>query len=427
MAAPVCNECFDPVCAKSANAAVACNCVDFLHHIVRNDGGYGNNLYNALPPAAQTVTTGHVDALRNHTPAVAVMAVSAGAVALFNGGANVAGPPVAPWYSVVDGANLPQMGQLVELYKHHPDQRHNIMGHLEVISFNAAQAGQRDSAERAIKFCQNHEAQLSKAAGPVSASADDFENRKHPLARLYHQIVKYTVLGPLTTAQSGLTSGRMDPVTGKPVLSFEKLKDVGSMNLLHLAWRDFESAVYLIGKNGGRKAWAPFWQIIYDLARTNEDATYLNELVFEAMTTIDLDPNKNIGNFVSQHMQTFLITFNAKWENGPAGGNDPPLPPTEDVNDGGLHKSGPKHVKFGPVTKQGQWSGEMRTRNGAIAFCNKWNENKECTHGVFAGRDKGKCAYTHKCRYCMSAGHWAEKKHPAGHAQAGEWVCSKHP
>ena len=427
MAAVVCPECYDPSCAKSANPALGCNCADFCQNLVRNDAGYGNTLYNLLPPAAQMVTTGHVDALRSHTPAVAVIPISAGATALYNGGANVAGPPVAPWYTPVDGTNMAQLAQLVEIFKHHQNERHNVMGHLQSLSFLAPNAGQREASERAYKFCQDHESQVSKAVGPVSASADDFENRKHPLARLYHQVVKYTILGPLTTAQSGLSSGRLDPVTGKPVLSFEKLKEVGNMNLLHLAWRDFETAVYLIGKNGGRKAWAPFWKIIHDMARTKEDATYLNELVFEAMTAIDLDPDKNIVNFVTQHMQTFLITFNGKWENGPAGGNDPPLPPTDDVNDGGLPRKGREHVKFGPVTKQGQWSGEMRTRNGAIAFCNKWNENKECTHGVFAGRDKGKCAYTHKCRYCMSAGHWAEKKHPAGHAQAGEWVCPKHP
>ena len=260
MAAPVCNECYDPLCAKSGNAAVACTCADFFQNIVRNDTGYSNNLYDVLPPAAQTVTTGHLDALRNHTPAVAVPTISPGAVALYNGGANVAGPPVAPWHTPVDGTNMAQLAQLVEIFKHHPDERHNIMGCLQSLSFLAPNVGQREACRTAYKFCQDHESQVSKAAGPVSASADDFENRKHPLARLYLQIIKFTVLGPLTTAQSGLTSGRMDPVTGKPVLSFEKLKDVGSMNLLHLAWRDFESAVYLIGKNGGRKAWDPFWK-----------------------------------------------------------------------------------------------------------------------------------------------------------------------
>ena len=425
MAAVHCPECLDPTCAKSLNPAVACNCSDFLRNIVRNPGGYDNSLYNVLPASVQTVTTSHVDALRGYEPGVTLVPLSAGAIALYNGGANVVGPPIAAWYTVVDGTNMAQLAQMVEIFKHHSNERPNVMAQLQSQAFLAPNAGQREACERAYKICERHEDQESKVGKSVAATADDFENKKYPLGRLYHQIAKSIVMGPMTVAQTGLSSGRIDPTTGRPVLTFEKLKEVGNMNLLHLVWQDFQSAIYVIGKNGGRMAWGPFWKIIYDLARTNGDAPYLNELVFEAMTTIDLDPGKNIVNFVTQHWQTFLITFNAKWENGPAGGSDPTLSPTDDDN-GGLPK-GREHVKFGPVTKQGQWSGEMHTRSGAIAFCNKWNENKPCTHGVFAGKDKGKCAYTHKCRYCMSTGHWAEKKHPAGHAQAGEWVCSKHP
>ena len=154
------------------------------------------------------------------------------------------------------------------------------------------------------------------------------------------------------------------------------------------------------------------------------DASKLHEMVFEALCAIDLSPQLNVTTFMNTKWTTFLVTFEAKWgENGPPGGSNPD--PSGQGDEGtGPKKGGPVHVRFGPVTKQGQWSGEMRTRGGAIAFCNCWNAfpKKPCNRGVYAGANKGKCAYTHKCRYCMSTQHGMDDKDAEG-----KYVCPRRP
>ena len=427
-----CPECYDPACAKSANPNAACNCADFIQ-VGRNvNNTYSNVVYQALPPSAGSITAPHLDALRNYTNAAVVGTISAAATALYNNGQNlaaaIAGVAAAgdPWYHAVDGTDFNNLYLLLEIYKHHGASRGDIRSRLERLSFTATQAGQREMCNRALERAKDFDKALLESGGPKASSADDFDNRKFPLARLYFLITKYAESGSLTMAQSSLTSGRLDANTGKPVLIFEKLKPISSINNLHLVWRDFEASVYVVGMNGGRVAWKPMWTILYSLCRTKNDPEYLHELLFEILSFIDLDQNINVVNFVTQHWQTFLISFEAKWgENGPPGEGDP------SSLGQGLDKTGitkqREHVKFGDVTKQGEWSGEMRTRNGAVAFCNKWNQGKPCTHGVFAGKHKGKCAYTHKCRWCMSSAHRAEDKHPAGHPNADKWVCPKHP
>ena len=431
MAAVVCSDCYNPACARSLNAAQPCNCTDFFAVVRNANNTYDNAVYAALPTSANAVTTNHLDALRGFAAVVQMAPISAAATALYNGGAALpAGGLNAgqAWFFNVDGVNLGDLFHLVEIYKHHPTQRHLIRNHLEQLQFTAAQAGQRAAAGDALRLLVNFDTQLQTVKS-ASTSADDFENRKYPLSRLYFIVTKANVAGPLTMAQSGLTSGRLDKDTGQALLTFEKLKPVEDINTLHLIMNDFQRAVLVIGKNGGRLAWAPFWEVISSLCRTKPDAPWLHELIFESLTWMDSHPTVNPLVFMQSHWQTFIITFGAKWgeKNEPAGGGPPHHSPKDNEEDSQPPGTGAVHIKFGPVTKQGQWSGEMRTRNGAIAFCNCWNQNKPCNRGVFAGVNKGKCAYTHKCRYCMSTKHVMDEKHPTGHAKAGEWVCTKHP
>jgi len=427
-----CPECYDPACAKSSNPNAACNCSDFIQ-VARNiNNTYSNSVYQALPPSASSITPSHLDALRNYSNPMTIGTLSTAADTLYNNGQNLAAavPGVAavgdPWYQIVDATDFNNLYLLLEIYKHRGNARGEIRSHLEKLSFTASQAGQREMCNRALERTKDFDKALLDSGTPKVSSADDFDNRKFPLARLYFLITKYAESGSLTMAQSSLTSGRLDEATGKPVLIFEKLKPISSINNLHLVWRDFEASVYVVGMNGGRVAWKPLWDILYGLCRSKNDPQYLHELLFEILSYIDLNQNINVVTFVSQHWQTFLITFEAKWgENGPPGEGDPSSS-GYGHDQSGITKSR-EHVKFGDVTKQGEWSGEMRTRSGAIAFCNKWNQGKPCNRGVFTGKHKGKCAYTHKCRWCMSSAHRGEEKHPTGHTDAGKWVCPKHP
>ena len=100
----VCDNCFDPDCARSLNSAVVCSCVEIPSNIVRDDLSSGityGGVIAALPQASTGVTVSLIDSLRRHQPQGAtVPALSTAANTLYNGGADVAG---SPWYTVVDG------------------------------------------------------------------------------------------------------------------------------------------------------------------------------------------------------------------------------------------------------------------------------------------------------------------------------------
>ena len=395
---------------------------------------YGN-VISALPKGTHGLTASHIDALRSYRSGALVLApLDPAATTLYNGGANTPGGD--PWYTAVDGTDNADVGHLAELYRHHPTEREGILTHLERLSFRGANLAARDLAQRAVSSCKDFDTKVTNALKEAPKTASEFEDRKAPKARLYLLCTRGAMATRLTLAQEGQTAGVFDATLGTNVFRFEKLKAVDSIDTLHAIIRDFQTSILLIGKNGGRVAWTPFWDVVYEMLTASQDARFVHEMIFEALVKMDegrIDPLT----FMERKWTTFFMVFNAKFgENVKASSSYPGGSPTdgnsgdyEDGNPGtsGAPGMGREHVKFGPVTKQGEWCGEMRTRSGAIAFCNKWNEHKDCNRGIFAGRNKGKCAYTHKCRYCMSTQHRMVDKHPAGHANAGEWVCPKHP
>ena len=427
---PLCNNCFDPDCARTANPVAACTCVD-IPTVVRDPptGVRYGNVISSLPSGLSSITSSLIDGLRSYQAATLQLTpLVADATALYNGGAATGAG--AAWYTAIDGTDGAQLGHLVEIFKHHPTEREAITSHLESLSLRAANAGQRELAARAKGYCESHIDKVKSAVKEVPKTSDEFEDRKAPKARLYLLCTKGSMTSKLTLAQSGSTSGKFDMTLGTNVMNFEKIKQVHDADTLHTIIRDFQSSILLIGRNGGRKVWAPYWETIFELLTASQDPRYVHELIYESLVKMDelrVDPLT----FMERRWTTFFITFDKKFgENGKASPDYPGGSP-KDTEDGDLTPklpgTGREHVKFGPITKQGEWTGEMRTRNGAIAFCNKWNEGKPCNRGVFAGVNKGKCAYTHKCRYCMSTAHTMDQKHPAGHANAGSYVCPKHP
>lgn len=420
-----CNECYDPLCARSLNAAAACNCTDFVRYNRLDDGSYGNDLLGHLPKSASSLPSSLIDAMKKHTnPDLELVPLVPDAVALYNGGNPAVGAAAGEtWLTPITGADAQQYPHLLSIYKHYPEERAKILNHLQSIALTGANAGAKVGAKDTFSFCKDHQETLQNRVKDKAKTADEFENARFPLARAWLLITKANNVGDCTFARSGLTAGRFDPLTGDPAKNFEKLMPITSFHIFYSIREDFEMTLYAIGKNGGRKAWAPFWTIIRDLSKNSNDPTMVHELVFETLTAMDTK-QADIVSFLNNQWTTFFNCFMTKWrENDADSRSDPTESPIDDDESGIKYR---EHVKFGEVTKQGEWAGEMRTKNGAIAYCNKWNERKPCTHGVFAGRHKGKCAYCHKCRWCGSAGHRAEDKHPAGHAQAGGWVCPKH-
>ena len=423
----VCPDCGVTTCAFGTGAG-PCDDSGVNPRIIRaGDGGYNAPTFTHLPASLRGVLAPDlIGALRKENTAavVPIQVMSAADIALWNNGVDLVGPPAVPWYGGIDGSVAADLAGLLHIYKNKPAERTAILAHLEDLTIIGAPAAVRVSCDTTLKACKDFTDRSDKSSVKVAATPESYANTKHPISRLYHLATKVNTCSKKSIANLGLTSGELDKVTGRPKLQFENIADVKDSHTLHKVWDDFSSAIYSLGKNGSKQAWSPFWRSLNLTMDAKRDSQYCHDLAFSVLNALDSE-SKTIWDFMSTNYVEHLMLFDAGYgENAAASEIDPPQTPI-DTAGGGLPITKREHVKFGPVTEQG-YSGEMRTRNGAIAFCNKWNAREDCNCGVFAGRNKGKCAYTHKCRWCMSTQHRSEDKHPAGHANAGDYICPKH-
>ena len=424
---PVCNDCGLTTCAAAIGAG-ACDDSGVNPQILRSgNGGYNQPTFTHLPPSIRgLIAEDLIGALRreNIPDVVPIQIMSPADIALWNNGVDMPGPPPVPWYFNVDGTNAGQLAGLVHIYKNKPAERTALLSHLEDLTLVGASAAVRLSCETAVKACKDFTDRADKSISKHATTPESYANTKHPLSRTYHLSTKIETCNKKSIANLGLVSGELDKVTGRPKLLFENLADVKDPHTLHKVWETFSSTIYSLGKNGSKQAWSPLWRSMNLMMDAKRDSQYCHELLFSILNVLDSE-RIPIWEFMATKYVEHLMLFDAGYgENSAASEIDPPQTPI-DTTAGGLPVTKREHVKFGPVTEQG-YSGEMRTRNGAIAFCNKWNQREDCNCGVFAGRNKGKCAYTHKCRWCMSTQHRSEDKHPVGHATAGSYICAKH-
>ena len=392
------------------------------------DGGSGilyQSVMQSLPKNVP-LNTHLIDALRRYsTTAYPLDRLSDQAVALYNGGA-------AGWINTVDGSSGEAMFNLFEIFQHHENERAAIAKRLVKMAAMAGTSSNREIAKSMSTACSNHVVEVdsySKRHSPAITTPGDFDATQAPKARTYLLVTKGVMSSALTLANAGISEGKFNVLLGTNVMEFEKIKMVDDPDTLHTILRVFQETIFAIGKNGGAACWKPWRDQIFELLTASLDPAMVHELAFESLSIMDRQQMDALT-FMDKKWTTFFTTFMTKYRENVKPSSSYPRGSAKDEDDGDVYTppgAGKEHVKFGPVTKQGEWCGEMRTRNGAIAFCNKWNEGKDCNRGVFSGRNKGKCAYTHKCRYCMSPSHRMVDKHPAGHPEAGKWVCPKHP
>ena len=424
----VCNDCGTNTCAFTTGGGAACDDPGVNPNIMRfGNGEYNGVTFTNLPTNMQTLVGADlIGALRNeNTPnVVPLQGMTAADITLWNGGADIPGPPIVPWYTAVDGTVTAELTGLLHIYKNKPAERSGILQHLEDLSIAGGTAPVRLACDTTCKACKDFTDRSEKSNTKIATTPESYANSKHPISRLYHLATKINTCSKKSIANLGLTSGELDKTTGRPKLLFENLADVKDPHTLHKVWDDFSGSIYSLGKNGSKQAWSPFWRSLNLMMDAKRDSQYCHDLAFSILNYLD-SQKMPIWTFMTSNYVEHLMLFDAGYgENAAASESDPTQAPN-DKTDEGITVTKREHVKFGPVTQQG-YSGEMRTRNGAIAFCNKWNQREDCNCGVFAGRNKGKCAYTHKCRWCMSTQHRSEDKHPAGHANADAFICPKH-
>ena len=446
--APICPDCISELCAFDPNGTppVGCdsNTVLRIALVNRVENCYGPGLRSKLPTSANDVSTTLLDSLIRYSPdSLNKPLLSPAAVTLYNGGANIAGTADA-WHSLVNGMDGTLLYCMYEIYCHHTEARNSIDECLGRLSFTGATAEVKTDVERLREMCTKRTAaEVTQSKSRPTTSAE-LEDRTKPLARLYQHIVKWHVLSGMTSL-TVLTEGKFSVETGEKVTEFEAVKHVSSDRQLMMIIRDFEQAIFAIGKNGGKAAWEPFFTSVFGLLE-GHNSDYVHLFIFRALKRIDNSPSMNVVSFMQTYFATELASYNAVHLFDGARREDPAVVPPEGTGDypynrgrgrgkgrgrgrgrgrDGQHQGNVSNQDFGPVTDPfgGAGAGEMETAGGYTAFCNKWNENKPCNRGIKTGPKRGLCAYTHMCRWCKNTdSHRAEEKD-----SVGNWVCTNHP
>ena len=190
----VCNECYDPLCARSLDATVACNCTDFVRYNRLDDGSYGNDLLGHLPKSAATLPSSLIDAMKKHTnPDLELVALVPDAVALYNGGNPAVGAGAGDtWLTPITGADAQQYPHLLSIYKHYPEERAKILNHLQSLALTGANAGAKVGAKDTFAFCKDHQETLQKRVKDKARTPDKFENARFPSLGLGFLLQKQT-------------------------------------------------------------------------------------------------------------------------------------------------------------------------------------------------------------------------------------------
>ena len=416
----VCVECCRGVgICPNADGTGACNEPSFIDvSSFRINGVYTSGFRSQLPPSLRDVGDSHVDALRGSTnTSLPAPALSGSATTLYNGG--VARQGDASWITAVT-MDFSGIADLVAIFKKHPKVRDEIQNQLQQWTFAGANDanGQRlrDSVANGLKYCDDWILKEEKLAKTNRAGTSaEYEDQKLPLARIWVLITKFRVTSKNALAQKlSLTDGLFSKESGTQVTTFETMKSVHSSLELSLILRDFEQGVVLIGKNGGKSAWAPFVDLIFQMAESR-GFQFAHVFVLRALKVIDEDPSMNVTVFMRERFNTVLMLF---LEEQRAGDRENEPPAVGDP-DGPAKELKGSVSRFGPITKQGA-AGIEKLRSGKVAYCTPWNEGTSCTRGVLKGKHKGLCAYTHKCLKCAGDHRYSDKK------DDGSWVCAKH-
>ena len=451
----LCDTCWGPNCARTADGTVACNCPDFIAVIqtARQANGVYNNAFRSLLPATvRDISDNVVDAARGYVaPGLTVLGMSAAATTLYNGGNQVqiaAGPPVqmGEWYEVIDGGDAAMLANSIEVYENVAGVRAVLLRHMKRLTLIAANAGQRLQCKDTLAIFESFDVKAGKVVD-TPKTAGDLEDKKFPLARIYLYVVKGVTASPLSVGSSGgalekLTTGVFDKANGLLLQEFEKVKLVDDPQDMHEVLRVFLDVMLLIGNNGGRDAWRPIYEQMYSFMRL-KTILWCHLFFFEFLKKLDLDKGVcNLGNFLPQYFQSFLMEFEQKWS---LRENEDPSLDSHDSEGGSLRYGDGKRgggagtdwtkkaqittptsrdaADFADITKKGA-AGIMLTGAGEIAYCSRWQIRKKCNRAVKGGPKHGKCAYTHACSWCKDG---TTSHRGADKGSDGKFVCPNHP
>ena len=410
--AACCVTCLDPTCVLTA--AGICGNITFFPTSKRSTDGHWilDGCRECLPMSARSAPDQLLDTMTGYkTTSVLAQPLSPASLAFMN----AAGFPAN-----IVADDLGTLSHALYIYRSEASKRSVIMDRLEDLSVTAP----NDSVINSKKACDRVD-RGAERIGDKAKSADDLENRTHPLCRLLSVITLFH-FNAMDMSKLTLHAGQFDAESGTAMATFKTTPTVTDAEMKNRIFRDLLEAFSVIPGGGGRAQWKPLFDNMDTLSASSFAPDFVHALMFKCLRKIDSDKNINIVSFLHSYYSMEYSMHNTLWEKRE---NDKRVLPRGTQFQRGEEKGKDGLVidpaENAPVTKQGEWvtDPEKKTRSGAIAYCNRYNTHRDCNSGVRFGKDKGKCMFVHRCSWCDSKDHVGTDKDKVTKA----WVCPKHP
>ena len=196
------------------------------------------------------------------------------------------------------------------------------------------------------------EANKAQAANPTTNSTT-YKESTYPLYQLWHRMLKKSLDGH-ELAEEVDQKTLFDATTGKTYVPFEKMPKCRTSAHLFRSFAMFKEAVTVLHCLAPR-AWSGLESHVY---RTEAAVGFLiaQQFVGEVLRRLDLQEYPNIGALMACGEHNRIL-------------DDLRPPPQAGPSDTGS-KQGGKKIKFGPVTKQGEFASLIKDKDGKVLECN---------------------------------------------------------
>ena len=431
-----CTKCLLTSCVAAGDPTQECDYDGFIKILDGRDAAtnsYGPDaraLLGDVAEAARNMPSTLIDALADfQTSSTSKITMSAGAKTLM-------GTP--NFWTSVDGKSKLQLLYLIEIYRGSTLHRDEILAHISNLKYTAISDDQMVFVERAQAdiLVVLKGANVNKAKKAETAMA--YQQAQFPKVSLLLFLCNYYIQAANMKICT-LIGEDFDPLSGSvKQKQFATLPVLRDPHMLSRVLKAFFRTISSISGNGAASHWSVLHEFLDTMGDDGHPHAFILFVLFECLRKIDGSKGMNIRNFMDKQFPMLYLTTITRWkaekpekprENGePSGDPRRKQKALERAKEEDEHKVNEpaKGSGFGEVTSLdgAGYKGPTKTKNGQVAFCNRWNTNRSCNAGIKSGPHKGHCAYTHVCSWCKGdvSDHYGTEKD-----SQGNWACPNHP
>lgn len=373
-----CDQCYETVnkCARAGNNTARCQYVISNPLALRlASGSYDSQLVQATSTLSG-ISPQHVDALLDYTPAAPTAApLTAEEQAVLDSESHAAS---------YDDLDLTNLDSALSLARKRPAKYDGLRARVErLVTQSTSQVNIMKCQTVLTIMTSDYQDAMKAAASQPTTSSTIYKETTYPFYQLWHKQLKKTLQGH-ELAEEVDQKTLFDASTGKTYVPFEKMPKCKTPAHLFRAFSSFKEAVTVLYCLAPR-AWSGMESHVY---RTEASVGFLvaQQFVGEVLRRLDLKEYPNIGALMACGEHNRILDDLR-----------PPLAPImlDDANRSGTKKM----IKFGPVTKQGEYASLIKDKDGKVLACRAFKNGEPCKAGVAAGQGQdahvGKCAYDH--------------------------------